>query len=214
MGLRGLERGITLAQLLAGSRGVRNKKGLPSYRWPMRGSGSAQEAAHSSWATLDHALRHGTFEEWLQNRSNRVPFNKIWLLSMRRLAQNLREIRMPADLANRFVANMTLLNAKKRAPIFDVLGVRRDTNPIEPPASTKPASSETIPFGGAGKSQPARWRRLGRPPRRDTCRAKRAFINRGPPVEVHLIFLPCFREPVASSHASGRRYFISSIVPR
>jgi len=75
------------------------------------------------------------FEEWLQNRSNRVPFNKIWLLSMRRLAQNLREIRMPADLANRFVANMTLLNAKKRAPIFDVVGVRRDTNPIEPPAS-------------------------------------------------------------------------------
>jgi hypothetical protein len=39
------------------------------------------------------------------------------LLTMRRLAQNLREIRMPADLANRFLANMSLLNAKKRAPI-------------------------------------------------------------------------------------------------
>ena len=78
------------------------------------------------------------FEEWLQNRSNRVPFNKIWLLSMRRLAQNLREIRMPADLANRFVANMTLLNAKKTRGDFQRLGrrtvgVRRDMNPIDPP---------------------------------------------------------------------------------
>jgi len=32
---------------------------------------------------------------------------------------------MPADLAKRFVANVTLLNAKKRAPIFDVLGSPR-----------------------------------------------------------------------------------------
>jgi len=29
---------------------------------------------------------------------------------------------MPADLAHRFLANLTLLNAKKRAPISNVLG--------------------------------------------------------------------------------------------
>jgi hypothetical protein len=55
----------------------------------------------------------------VQNRSNRVSFNKIWLLSMRRLAQNSREIRMPADLADRFFANMTLQNAKKTRADFE-----------------------------------------------------------------------------------------------
>jgi hypothetical protein len=74
----------------------------------------------------------------VQNRSNRVSFSKIWLLSMRRLAQKSREIRMPADLANRFVANMTLLNAKKTRADFQRLGrrtvgVQRNMNPIEPP---------------------------------------------------------------------------------
>jgi len=58
----------------------------------------------------------------IHDRSNRVSFSKIRLLSTRRLAQNLREIRMPADLANRFFANITLLNAKKRAPNSSVLG--------------------------------------------------------------------------------------------
>jgi len=54
----------------------------------------------------------------VRNRPNPVPFNNIWLLSLRRLAQNHREIRMPADLAHRFLANTTLLNAKKTRADF------------------------------------------------------------------------------------------------
>jgi len=34
---------------------------------------------------------------------------------------------MPADLAHRFLANMSLLNAKKRAPISNVLETTKST---------------------------------------------------------------------------------------
>ena len=90
------------------------------------------------------------FEEWLQNRSNRVPFNKIWLLSMRRLPQDLREIRMPADLANRFVANMTLLNAKKtRADFRRPWGAKRHESYRTTPRVNGTALNEDAGLRGA-----------------------------------------------------------------
>ncbi len=75
-GLRGLRGGSSLIQLLAKSRGIRNRARLPrlsirrilgwadafhqsSGRWPTKQSGLVVDAADETWARVDSALRHG-----------------------------------------------------------------------------------------------------------------------------------------------------------
>jgi hypothetical protein len=75
-GLRGLPGGLTLAQLLAQQRGVRNHKDLPRLsveqivgwaqahqartgRWPTAGSGQVEEAPNETWKNIEQALLQG-----------------------------------------------------------------------------------------------------------------------------------------------------------
>lgn len=75
-GSRGLPGGLSLAELLAEERGVRNRANLPPLRrriilqwpvsfhqrtghWPTVESGPIPEAPGDSWGTIDEALRHG-----------------------------------------------------------------------------------------------------------------------------------------------------------
>jgi hypothetical protein len=75
-GTRGLAAGVTLAQLLARERGVRNKKDLPDLTedgilawarahhekhgdWPTEDSGPVEGAPGECWGTIDMTLRRG-----------------------------------------------------------------------------------------------------------------------------------------------------------
>jgi hypothetical protein len=75
-GLRGMERGSSLARLLAQRRGVRNRLGVPpltrsqilhwaeahhrqSGRWPSANSGPVDGTPGETWKGVDLALRHG-----------------------------------------------------------------------------------------------------------------------------------------------------------
>ena len=75
-GNRGLQGGITLAQLLAAKRGVRNNKSVPKLtvgqileladdhfeslgQWPNRDSGAVIGVEGETWRNLDAALKHG-----------------------------------------------------------------------------------------------------------------------------------------------------------
>jgi hypothetical protein len=75
-GLRGMERGSSLARLLAQKRGVRNRLGVPhlthaqilrwaeahhreSGRWPSANSGPVSGTPGETWKGVDLALRHG-----------------------------------------------------------------------------------------------------------------------------------------------------------
>ena len=76
LGLRGLPRGNSLAQLLKEKRGVRNPASVPSLtkeqilewadahfertgQWPMTNSGPIQDASVETWANIDAALNQG-----------------------------------------------------------------------------------------------------------------------------------------------------------
>ena len=101
-GLRGLEGGSSLAQLLAARRGVRNLKGLPPLttqrilawsdayygrtgRWPTSKSGPIAEAPGETWRAADQALRVGV-------RGQAGDSSLAQLLEARRGARNIHRL--------------------------------------------------------------------------------------------------------------------------